>query len=126
MDIETVSNHFIVLCARFPEFSFNLPELRRYRRERDQNPHAVGTVVFHQRLLDTKECGYDEEEARIIKAALMARISIPLWGIDIVEPGQVLLGSVPDGTFTCGNCPKRFASMDGLTKHYEEKHRKAA
>lgn len=120
---EPASHHFIVLCLRYPEFSFNIPALRKYRRERDNNPHATGTIGFHQRLLDSREQGLDEEEARIVYEALQQRTSLPIWGRDIVTKGQPILSETNDGRFTCGNCIKRFDSMEGLQLHYDAKHK---
>lgn len=126
-----LSKHFIALCIKYPEFSFNVQALRRYRIKRDYDGHdankqATGTVAFHNRVLDSAELGLDEEEAAIVHAALKQRQSVPLWGVDIVEKGQPTLSETADGRFTCGDCKKRYESMEGLTKHYNEKHKRAA
>ena len=123
---EEKSNHFVVLCLKYPEFSFNVTALRRYRKQRDSDEHAKGTVNFHSRVLDTEEQGFDEEEARITLDALKRRLSAPLWGVDIVEKGVPTLSETSDGRFTCGSCVKKYATMEGLTKHYNERHNQAA
>lgn len=128
---EPASQHFVALCIKYPEFSFNLPKLRQYRIQRDYNGHdekrvVTGTVAFQGRLLDTKERGFDEEEARIIHEAIKARSATPIYGVDIVERGQSTLSETPYGQFQCGTCKKKYETMDGLTKHYDERHKQAA
>jgi hypothetical protein len=124
MEQQKPTNHFRVMCLKYPEFSFNVNELRKYRIKRDydgrdERREAKGVVFFQQHVLDTEALGFDEEEARIVHEAIKKRTSVPIYGRDIVEQGQPILSEIPDGKFSCGDCTKRFASMEGLTQHYE-------
>lgn len=126
MHIESKSNHFVVFCPKYPEFSFVSQDLRKYRVQRDyggrdEHKKASGVVTFHQHLLDSKALRFDEEEARIVYEDLKARKSAPLWGTHLVEPGQPVLGERSDGQFGC-QCQKRFDTMEALQLHYKEKH----
>lgn len=126
MDVQPKSNHFVVFCPKYPEFSFVSQDLRKYRVQRDyggrdEYKKASGVVTFHQHLLDSQSLGFDEEEARIVYESLKARKSVPLWGTHIVERGQPVLGERPDGQFSC-QCQKRFDTMEALSAHHKEAH----
>jgi len=115
------SAHFVVACRRHPEFSFVVPQLRKYRKEQGSAAPS-GVVRFNCGVLDSRNAGLDEEEARLVLAALKKRDAVPAWGTDIFEPGQEPTGGMPNGRMACPVCQQHGDSVEWLRRHLAEKH----
>ena len=68
--------HFVATCDIFPQFAFNVPALRVYYKAEGREFDSP-IVRFQNRVLDTKQQGYGEEESAMIRAALEKMTEFP-------------------------------------------------